>query len=568
MNWRHLLLLCLLLCLPAWAQATSVRATLDRASVQLGETVTLNLHVEGGGGFAGLPNLAPLQADFDVLGTSQSSSLSIDNGQRSMELVIGVVLRPRHAGVLTIPALRIAGVQSAPLQLTVTPAGAASAPGAAGGTPDKNVFMEAQLQPKTAWVGEQLSYVVRLYYSGNLTRGTLDTPQIDGVQLAQVGKDLRYDAVRGGRNYHVIERDYALTPQHAGTLQVPALGFQGEALDPNDPNSFFDFGTRVSASAPPLTVQVQAAPAGWGGTAWLPARALSLSLTGWPDAPASVRVGQPINLVMTLSATGLPATALPALSLPTLTGATVYPDQPKSSTANDGPWLVGKVTRAFAVVPTQAGTLSLPATTLAWFDVTTGKVETAQIPAHNVTVLPAAGVAAATPPALTASPAQPASVPPSAITAAVPAAATAWRWVALAALLLWLATVLAWWWSRRCPRRMSAGVAPIAPAPTTQALRQAFLDATRGGDAAAQLRCLMDWAQAERPQLRNAGELAGLLADVAQQRALAALQQRCYGNDGEAPVAGLAEAFARGFAWRSHAPASDDGLPPLYPFKL
>lgn len=569
MKLRHLLALCLLLCLgvPLVAQAATVRATLDRSTVQLGETVTLNLHVSGGGGFSSLPNLAPLQADFDVLGTSQSSSLSIVNGQRSAELVIGVVLRPRHAGTLVIPALSVAGAQTTPLSLTVQPAAAATA-GAQGG-PGKSVFMQAEVQPKTAWVGQQLSYVVRLYYSGNLTRGSLDTPQIDGVQLAQVGKDLRYDAVRGGQDYHVIERDYALTPQHAGSLQIPALGFQGESIDPSDPDSFFNFGTRVSASAPPLTVQVQAPPADWGSATWLPARALSLTLDGWPAANATVRVGQPINLSMKLVATGLPAQTLPALSLPAIPGATVYPDQPKSSTGSAGPWLVGSVTRAFAVVPEQAGQLTMPATTLRWFNVATGQIETAEIPAHSLTVLPAAGVAAGTATPMPSPAAAPVAVSqPAAAAPVAPRAVAPWRWIALAAILLWLATVLAWWRSRRQPRVASAVAPPAQRMADTRQLQQAFRAATRGGDAAAQLRCLMDWAQAERPQLRNAGELAGLLVDVAQQRALAALQQRCYGNGNEAPVAGLAEAFARGFAWRSHAPASDDGLPSLYPFDL
>ena len=236
----------LLLCLavPLLAHAAGVQATLDRSTMQLGETVTLNLHVDGGGNVA-MPDLGPLQQDFDILGRSQSSNLSIVNGRSSSELVIGVVLRPKHAGTLTIPSLTVAGARTAPLRLEVDPPDPAAA-----AAMHKSVFMEAELTPRQAWVGQQLSYVVRLYYSGNISSGSLDTPQIDGVQLSQVGGDLRYDAVRGGRPYHVIERRYALVPQHAGTLAIPALGFQGEALDPSDPDSFFGAGTPVSASAP------------------------------------------------------------------------------------------------------------------------------------------------------------------------------------------------------------------------------------------------------------------------------------------------------------------------------
>ncbi|MDE2086129.1 MAG: protein BatD, partial [Xanthomonadaceae bacterium] len=440
------LCLLLLLAVPLVASAASVQATLDRSTVQLGETVTLNLHIAGSGS-AAMPDLGPLTQDFDILGSSQSSNLSIINGQRSAELVIGVVLRPKHVGTIVIPSLAVAGAQTAPLRLQVDPPNPATA--AASG---KSVFMEAEVKPRQAWVGEQLSYVVRLYVSGDITNGTLDAPQVGGVQLRQVGNDLRYDQMRGGRDYRVIERRYALVPQHAGTLTIPALGFQGVALDPNDPNSFFGAGMQVSASAPAQTVQVQAVPANWGQSAWLPARALSLTLTGWPGAGTPVRVGQPINLTMTLSATGLSADALPQLSLPAIQGATVYPDQPKTATAEDGAWLQGSVARGFAVVPERAGTLTLPATTLRWFDVTSGQERTAEIPARSIAVLPAAGMAASS-----SAPA-PAAAPAAAVPATPAAAAreqgAPWRWIALASLLLWLLTVLMWWlWRRRAPRR-------------------------------------------------------------------------------------------------------------------
>ena len=551
---------------PVFAQAATVTATLDRHQVQLGDTVTLNLHVQGSNGAGGMPDLAALAPDFTVLGQSQSSNLSIVNGRRSAELVIGVVLAPKRVGTLTIPTLTVAGAQTAPLQLVVVPASTANAP-----PPDRNVFMEATVTPHGGWVGQQLSYVVRLYYRGNLGSGTLDTPQVGGVALDQVGKDLRYDETRGGRTWHVIERDYALVPQRAGTLTIPALGFQGEALDPNDPDSFFGVGTPVTAQAPALSVPVQAAPANWGTAAWLPARALHLTLDGWPAAGTPVRVGQPINLVMRLAVTGLPTTALPALSLPTVDGTQVYPDQPKTTTASDGPWLVGSRERAFALVPERAGTLTIPATTIRWFDVTTGQAQTAEIPPHTLTVLPAAGSAngpaQASPTSAGAQPAPPAVSTPS------PAAEPVfpWRWIALASIALWLLSGFAWWWWRHRAALPQAATKPVAPTPPPDvaALRRAFDTAARGDDAAAQLRSLLAWAHAERPAIRQPGELAAALGDDAQRRALAALQQSCYGTDVAAgAVPNLAAVFAHGLVWRTDARPPDDGLPPLYLFDL
>lgn len=562
MKFRHLLALLPWLLMPALSHAASVQATLNRSTVQLGETVTLNLRINDYNGNLPTPDLSALNRDFSILGTSQNRSLSIINGSRTSELTLGVALRPRHTGTLQIPALTLAGMQTAPLQLQVDPADPNAASTAQG-----DVFMEAQVEPNHAYVGQQLSYVVRLYYAVDLSGGSLDTPQIDGVQVSRIGDDLKYSTQRGGRSYSVLERRFALTPQRAGHIEIPPLEFQGEMVDPRDPNSFFGASTPVSASAPAASVEVKAAPADWGKSAWLPARELTLTLSGWPDSSDQVRVGQPINLRMKLQATGIPFEALPALSLPQIDGATVYPDKPVTGTDNDGRWLKGHREQAFAVVPTRAGTLTLPATTLKWWNVQTNSEAVARIPARSVTVLPAAGAASA------------AAVPPSATTAdgataspSVPATAAGaapwWRWLALASIGLWLLSVLGWllwrWRRRGTPTASTTAAAPD----TTRQLRLAFLAAARGSDTAAQVRSLLAWARAERPLLRNLGDLSAALADDAQRRAIDHLQQRHYAGaaSGEDDLAAV---FKRGFVWRASGPAStDQDLPPLYPFNL
>ena len=555
--------LCLLL-LPLAAHAVEVHATLDRSTVQLGDTVTLNVHVEGAVSGVDAPDFSGLSRDFEVLGSSQNRSVGIVNGVRHAELTFGVALRPRHAGTLQIPALPVAGGQTVPLQLQV------NAPDATAGTtsvaPDQDVFLEAQVEPQHAYVGQQLSYVVRLYYAVNLG-GSLAAPQIDGVQTVQVGDDVKYVTQRGGRSWHVLERRFALTPQHPGQLVIPALTFQGELSDLNDLNGFFGGSTPVSARAPALTVNVQPVPAAAGKSAWLPARQLSLTLDGLPAAHTAVHVGQALNLTMTVQATGLAAAVLPELSLPPLDGATVYPDQPASSTGDAGPWLVGRQQRKFALVPERAGTLTIPATSVTWWNVLTDQQEVAQIPARQVTVLPAPGVASG-------APAQPAAIAASSAGApspATPASVMPWRWVALGSIGLWLLSVLAWWYRRR--RRVAPQLPVSAAVAGRDAAREgqrAFLAAARGTDVAAQTRTLLAWARAERPAIQHLGELAAALADASQCAAIADLQRRRYGA--AAPPtspAALADAFKHGLAWRkSDSPTAGSSLPPLYPFKL
>ncbi|MGN2243920.1 BatD family protein [Frateuria sp. GZRR33] len=552
----------LLVLLPVLAHAAQVQASLDRSQVQLGETVTLNLRVEGGG-LAQAPDLSALGSDFEVLGRSSNTSVSIANGQRSMQFTIGIALRPTHAGQLTIPPLDFAGGHTQPLTLTVTPPDARAAANSG-----KAVFLEAGAQPTTVRVGQQLLFTVRLYFAGSLSSGSLEDPRLPGIDARRLGDDLDYDVVRGGRAYHVIERRYALIPQHAGTMDIPPLQFQGELIDPTDPDSFFAMGTPATAASPAVSIDVQPVPAKWGSSAWLPARALSLTLEGIP-ADGKARVGQPLDLAMTLQATGLPYEALPALSLPDLKGATVYPDKPVTGTRSDGQWLIGRRQQNFAVVPSQVGTLTIPAITLKWWNVQSGQAEEARIAAHTLTVLPAAAGSAA--PAASAP--APASSAPATVAVATPATAgsgraPAWRVLVLVAVaVLLLGGALAAWWIWRRRVHPDAG-AVVSATPSHRALRLAFLAAARGSDAAAQSHALLAWARAERPGLAGLGALGEALASVAQREAVEALQRRRFAADASEAAPDLASAFRQGFQWREPPTGEEPPLPPLYPFKL
>lgn len=586
-----LLLACLL---PALACASGVRASLDRNQVQLGDTVTLNLTVDGGDNVA-MPDLGPLARDFDVLGTSSSSSLNIVNGKRSASFTIGIALRPKRVGKLVVPSLTVDGSRTEPLMLDVTP----PSPSVAANL-GKHVFLEASVEPNHGYVGQQLLYTVRLYYDEDLS-GSLDQPQLDGVDVRKLGDDIDYDTERGGHMYHVIERRYALIPHRAGTLTVPPLQFQGMADDPMnpfDPGNFFGsanpFGSlnpfgqgnpfggsgsgggAVSAAAPAVTLHVAPQPSSWGADAWLPARQLSLSLDGLP-ADGQVRVGQPLNLHMTVEASGLAADALPEPSLPTLDGAAVYPDRSVDSTDDSGKWLDGKRERAFAIVPQRAGTLVIPATTLKWFNVQSGRTEQARIPASTLTVLPAIGAGSSgTPTAGASASLSSASTPAAAASSTTLHASTPmvwWRWIALGSLALCALLILfaAWLW-----RHQRVAVPPPAPAapvgseaPSGKSLRDAFLASTRSDDVAAQARHLLAWARVEWPALQNLGELSAALASDAQRAAIAWLQRRQYAGVAARDGIDLHAAFAKGFAWRTANDGDDDApLPPLYPFDL
>ncbi|CAM5399399.1 hypothetical protein [Rhodanobacter lindaniclasticus] len=75
MSHARIIVCCLFaLLLAPVARAAQVTATLDRDNVQLGDTATLNIRVEGATSSATMPDLHALQQDFSILGTSRTAA--------------------------------------------------------------------------------------------------------------------------------------------------------------------------------------------------------------------------------------------------------------------------------------------------------------------------------------------------------------------------------------------------------------------------------------------------------------------------------------------------------------
>lgn len=537
---------------PALAQAQAAPvASLDRSRIGMGETVTLN--IELGDGDADTSDLSPLSADFVVLGTSTNHSLSIVNGRREAHAILGIALRPRREGHLTVPSLVIGSQKTQPLELDVEAAGH-------GGpsNPDAPVQIEAKVDPAQAYVGQQIDYTLRLYFT-NLADGNLGDPAAEGAEVRRVGQDANYQTMRGNRRFNVVERHYAIFPQRVGSLDIQPPAFQGTVVDPNDMGAFFGSGSPVSAVAEKLRVDVRGRPSGAADGAWLPARSLKLALDGLP-ADGKATVGQPITLTMRLDAVGMPYEALPALSLPKLEGADIYPDKAVTGGSTSGSWVTGRRQQSFAVVPTRAGTLHIPETTLHWWNVVTDKAEVATIPAHDIDVSPGSGTAGTKPaPPSASAPTAPSSAPP-----AVTAAGHPWQWLFIGMALLWVLTLVAWWLASRRRPVVAPTSSPVPPPLRDGPAREAFMQAVGQGDAASIERALLAWAKVHRSDVRSLGALSTLLRDGPQREGIAMVQRARFAGGG-LQAGALKDAFAKGFDWKPEAGAGDSPLPPLYP---
>jgi hypothetical protein len=551
---RRLLLLLVLCSFAGLAcAAEQTRAWFDRDTVQLGETVTLNVETTES---ASEPDFGVLETDFELLGRSSSSSVSIVNGSASSTMLWAVGLKPRREGKLTVPALVLGKSKTAPVVLTV-----GAAPDVTAANPGDDFFIEVTAEPLTAYVQQQIRVTVKFFYAVNLTDGAVEELSVADAVVQKLGQDRSYDVDRSNRRYRVLERRYAVTAQKSGALQLPALNFRGRALSGNDPNAmFFGRGRAVTTRSEALSVTIHPRPANSGDGPWLPAQSLQLQADG-VDGTTRGRVGEPLTITLTTMAQGLGFEQLPELELPPIDGAEIYPDKSVTRSRESGGWIVGERSRKFAIVPTRAGTLRIPATSLDWWDTTADAAAKAQTSELTIEVAEAAPGAApsATPPATSGANA----------TAAPPGEAELliafWRFVALFAIGLWLLTLAIWFVSRR---RARGDAKPAPPAPVVfSPTRRSFEQAVAAGDVAAAAQRLLAWARSEGLSAPHLGELAAQLDSAAQRDAIAQLQAAQYGSRSDAAMPrDLATPFASGFSRVPRAAANEDGsvLPPLW----
>lgn len=544
--WMRITVCAMLLLLSLGAVAQP-RAWLDRDRIGAGETVTLNIETTA----ATAPDYTPLQREFAISGNSSRRQFETVNGRSSTRMLYAVALQPRRDGLLTIPSLQVGTERTQPLSLLVTAATAARAAPWTGSGGD--VFIESEADDQDPYVQQAVGWVVRLYSAVPLVSGQLDQAAPDGASLQRVGDDAQYTRQIGNRRYTVVERRFLLVPERSGVLTIPGAQFEGRGA-----GGFFDdlFGNRggvLRSRGAPRIFRVRAAPAN-APQPWLPLHDLKLR---YASNPQDLRTGSAATLTIEATADGATAAQMPELQLPAIDGVQVFPEPVQADETFNNGRPRAKLTRKFSLVPTRAGTVTLPGVRMGWWDVRAGAAREAALPAltWQVAAGDAATVSALAAPASEASNAAP-------FASATGGANRAWVLASLVFAALWLFTLV---WalqhrSKPAPTIDSTSAPPLATSTPSAASLKRALDTGDFAEVTASLCALA------RPPARDLDEVIERLDDPKQRDAVATMQHaRWGGGDGVAARAALRSAFARGPRWRRVDVPPTSPLPPLYP---
>lgn len=375
----------------------SVAAQVDRKTAYEGESITLSVKAEN---LAGMnkPDFSPLTKDFELSGTSQSSSISIINGRSTASQKWSVRLRPLKTGKIQIPALQVGQLQTLPIDIEIKPIPVQS--GAPKPGQPLFITMNVDSEAEHFYVQQHIPLVVKLYYKHEISQGRINDPQLDNASLEKLGDDTSYESQYNGQNYKVFERRYSLLVEKSGQLTIPGVSFQGYMQSPQsygmqkgyDPFSSFmlrsplaNQGQPVSVKSEPLKLEIESHPPEFDGTQWLPAEDLQLE-DSWTSNPPTFRVGEPVSRTITMMAKGLVASQIKPLELPSISSFRRYAEPAETETRTDGQTVYGVSRRTFTYIPAYAGDQKIPELDIKWWNVVTGKQQVTRLPGWEIRV--------------------------------------------------------------------------------------------------------------------------------------------------------------------------------------
>ena len=381
--------------LPSSVLAYSATAQVDRTRISTGETVRLQVIVDGGDGEVDTSAIT----DFQIVSTGTQSSRSYINGSWKHEVSYIYHLSPKRTGTLKIPGLNVKGddetVQTQEIQILCE-----KIPQASSEDVDSGFLARAELNAKGAVPGQQLVYTLRLIAPKRFSGAKFSPPDFKGLDTRALTQWNKYTQRQNGLAVVVNEISYLVQASEPGTYTIgPAVFTVQEAVPGgrqggNDPfGSLFDdpffnpVQTRpVRVVSNSLSLEVRPLPAYDGEGAFS-------GLVGGFTMAASldkdkVRAGESVTLSIVVQGQGNVmdiGTLMPQLDE---TRAKVYPDAPKEEISPTEKGLTGKKVFQAAVVPKQPGKLKIPPVSLTFFDPGENKYRTIATQPIALEVLP------------------------------------------------------------------------------------------------------------------------------------------------------------------------------------
>lgn len=536
-----------------------VTQSIDRTDISAGETFVLDIQIDEDASIQ--PDLSLIPADFTIVSSSQYQHTQIVNGRRSSIKGWKIKLKTLKTGPITIPAITVGNEKTKPIKLNIKD----SSNELDLNGEDKAIYLEASVDLEEAFVQQQIIYTISLYRSVNTHYASLTEPSADNSIIEKLGDDVQFEKVISGRRYIVTQRKYAIFPQQSGELEIGPVNFTADVNDNSRrQRSLFLNSTRpVSISTKTQKIKINPKPAN-APNPWLPATNVILA-DKWTPNSQELTVGEPITWTLLLSVQGLSESQLPEIQLPNIEGLQLYPDTPQKERQLDKNGVMGQRVEKYAVIPSKAGTITIPEITLDWWDTKTNQKQTATLPSKTFKVVAGAQVEQPV------NPIPQIEQPIQTTTIVDETAVKQWQMIAGGLAVLWILTLIAYFTkpkikiqqSTRDPENNSS-----QSNMTQQTAKSQVLKALKSGSNLEIEQSLIKLAQANnRYDIHSVGAIINLIEDDELKEKLNSIEASRYSATQQSLNAALSkqdieQIINQLISQRNNTPSS--GIPPLY----
>ena len=475
--------------------AANITAKLDVSPVLVNDT--FHLTYTASGSVDDDPDFSSIKNDFEILGTQQSSNMSMTNGNITRRKTWTLTLIAKATGIFTIPAISFGSDKAPKVNVVVK-----NVPISSTATPNQDFLLEIESSKPIGYIQEQFIITVRLLVAKNINSyqfSDLSTNNSDSL-IIPLGKEQQYKTYRGSKQYIVVEKKLALFPQKVETLKImpfiAAIGINSQTSN----SRFFDpFNTRTTSKrlrSKALYLEIKPIPGNFKSNHWLPSKSIKL-IEHWPNNENFI-AGEPITRTITFNAQGLTSAQLPEISQKSIDGLKQYPDKPELQENKNETGINATQKQKLALIPTQAGTYTLPGIRIPWWNTKTNKQEYVQLAERSFTVLPAMSNGNI-PITSTKQP-----VDTSVKSNASPAPLTNikqsdgdkhfWFFISIFFIFLWLATIFLWW--RSISRQPQQTKKAAQTSQTINSCLSNIKSACASNNAKETKKALLEWAKA------------------------------------------------------------------------
>ncbi|MGI9873955.1 BatD family protein [Vibrio chagasii] len=319
-------------------------------------------------------DLTTLQQDFYVGTPSFGTSMRIVNGSRSVSSEWNISLAPLRLGKVQIPSFDIEGAKTKPITINV-------AVNKAAPTQHDMAEFQLNLSKDSLYPQEVAELDVKLIIKADPRRlqdPKIAPPSSQGLDVEPIGESKQFQDVLNGQEVTVVQQSFRISSQKAGQFKLNGPKLTGAVVYSTNNSSttrLFQLDTPVET----LDVTVKEVPQGYQGE-WLPTSNFKL-IQQWSDSQGNeltankelagekqaieMEAGDSLTRTITMTASNLTQHQLPKLNITYPKSVRVYEEKPQFGTTKSGDAVV---VYKQVLIPKEAGNISLPDVSQAWFN--------------------------------------------------------------------------------------------------------------------------------------------------------------------------------------------------------